>query len=318
MRRTLRIAWVVASLGTAVTLLLACVGDDAPAPAAVPGADTGTLDGPLGSDAPASDSGAGDDSTIDARNTAPNPPRFLAIDATNQLVKFSKAAPEAIDTVKIGGLVGGDTIVGIDVRPKDGTLFGVGSGGRLYRINRANGNAVQIGPLFAQPLSGTGFGIDFVPAIDRIRVISNTGQNFRLNPDDGSFIGPDTTLSYAAADPNVGSVPSGDGLATLPTTPDAGPGSFVIDGAKRTLAAFESGPNNGVLVTIGSLGLAGGVVTQAGFDVVDEGGKPVAYLVANPGGAPMSTLYQVNLQTGAATALGPVGGAPLRALSHEL
>lgn len=318
MGRKLRLACLLSSLSAAVTLLFACVGDDAPAPAVTPGADTGAPDSPLGTDAPVADTSTPEDAAQD-RDAAPTPPRFLAIDAANQLVKFSKSAPEAIDTVKLSGLVGGDTIVGIDVRPKDGTLYGVGSGGRLYRINRANGNVLQIGPLFAQPLTGTGFGIDFVPAIDRIRVVSNTGQNFRLNPDDGSFIGPDVALTYAPADPNAGSTPSGDGLATIPTTPDAGvPGSFVIDGAKRTLAAFESGPNNGVLVTIGNLGLAGGVVSQVGFDVLEENGKAVAYLVANPGGAPSSTLYQVNLQTGAATALGPVGGAPLRALSHEL
>ena len=32
---------------------------------------------------------------------------------------------------------------------------------------------------------GTSFGFDFNPAVDRIRIVSNTGQNLRFNPNDG-------------------------------------------------------------------------------------------------------------------------------------
>ena len=34
-------------------------------------------------------------------------------------------------------------------------------------------------------LEGTSFGVDFNPTVDRLRVISDTGQNLRVNVDDG-------------------------------------------------------------------------------------------------------------------------------------
>ncbi len=35
--------------------------------------------------------------------------------------------------------------------------------------------------MLKRPLYGTAFGVDFNPAVDRLRVVSNTGQNLRIN-----------------------------------------------------------------------------------------------------------------------------------------
>src|SRR4030095_15839230 len=79
---------------------------------------------------------------------------------------------------------GGENVLGIDFRPATGELYGLGSTSRLYRIDIANGAAVQVGAgPFSPLLSGTDFGFDFNPQSDRIRVVSDAEQNLRLNPD---------------------------------------------------------------------------------------------------------------------------------------
>jgi hypothetical protein len=315
--RLAQLAVVFGALGASSLAFCACVGDDPAFPAA--DGDSGAQDGANAADSAGPDTAA-PDAGLDAKGDAgPVGPRFLAIDAANHLVKFSRSALASTEIVTITGLNAGETIVGIDVRPRDGVLYGLGSANRLYRIDRATGAAAQIGPVFVQPVAGSSFGMDFVPSVDRIRIVTSTGQNFRINPDDGAFIGPDTNLAYGAADPGSGMIPSGDALGNLPVGADAGAATtFLVDGARKALCAFVGNPNQGSLVTIGDLNVASGAVSQAGFDIVRESGADNAYLVMNPGGAPTSTLYRVDLTTGTATALGQVGGAPLRALTHEL
>ena len=50
-------------------------------------------------------------------------------------------------------------------------------------------------PAFTPALSGTAFGFDFNPTVDRIRVVSDTGQNLRLNPDTGAVAAVDGALN---------------------------------------------------------------------------------------------------------------------------
>ena len=56
-----------------------------------------------------------------------------------------------------------------------------------------------------QPLQGTSFGVDFNPTVDRLRIISDTGQNLRTNVADGST-NVDGTLNipgHAAGQPGA-------------------------------------------------------------------------------------------------------------------
>jgi hypothetical protein len=48
------------------------------------------------------------------------------------------------------------------------------------------------------PLDGTFFGVDFNPTVDRLRVISDTGQNLRVNVDTGAEF-RDTSLTDETA-----------------------------------------------------------------------------------------------------------------------
>jgi hypothetical protein len=130
----------------------------------------------------------------------------LGVTSINNLIRFDTATPGTVTTIgPISGLVGGDSIVSIDIRPATGELFGLGSGSRLYKINPATAAATQVGAdgQFTLP-PGQSFGFDFNPTVDRIRVTSDSEQNFRLNPNNGTRPGgvDDTTLTFPTAGGN--------------------------------------------------------------------------------------------------------------------
>jgi len=141
--------------------------------------------------------------------TAPAGAEILtSVTSLNQLVRFDSATPGTISSsVGITGLQAGETLLGFDYRPATGGLYAIGSTSRLYLINTSTGAATQVGSAGAFTLSGTSFGVDFNPTVDRLRVTSNTGQNLRINPNDGTLAATDTALAYAAADPNAAATP---------------------------------------------------------------------------------------------------------------
>ena len=96
------------------------------------------------------------------------------------------------------GLTGADTaIVGIDFRVQDQKLYGVGNGGGVYTIDATTAKATFVNSLTV-PLSGTFFGVDFNPVADRLRIVSDTGQNLAHNVNAGGVTASNTTLSYTA------------------------------------------------------------------------------------------------------------------------
>lgn len=210
------------------------------------------------------------------------------------LATFSVGTTSAGTPVAVTGLNAGESLVGIDFRPVNRTLVGVTTQSRLVALNSATGAATLLSTL-SSPLSGTAFGVDFNPVPDRLRVISNTGQNFRINVDTGA-VTTDGALAYASDDSGAGRPTSVAGagytnsvagrLATTTTLYD-------ID-YDRDVLVVQNPPNDGVLRTVGPLGVDTSAVV--GFDVFSPG---VAYASLVVGGAP--GLYRINLSTGAAT-----------------
>ena len=99
--------------------------------------------------------------------------------------------------VTITGLQPGESVLAIDVRPATGQLYALGSTSRLYIIDVVTGAARQVGTgTFARACSAASFGFDFNPTVDRIRVVSDTEQNLRLNPDTGAVVAADTNLTH--------------------------------------------------------------------------------------------------------------------------
>ena len=162
-----------------------------------------------------------------------------AVTVNNNLINFISNNPWVFSSRPISGLAAGDQIVGIDFRPALplGRLYALGSSGQLYRIDNPNsGVAVTVGAPVT--LSGSGFGMDFNPTVDRIRVISDLDQNLRLNPDTGVLAATDTPLAFLGTDVNAGQNATAAGAAYT---------NNVAGAATTTLYDIES--NLDVLVT---------------------------------------------------------------------
>jgi hypothetical protein len=235
--------------------------------------------------------------------------RIYALTSADQIISFDSATPGILNSAQfVTGLQPAETLLGIDYRPANGLLYGLGSSSRLYLINPTTGAATQVGSgQFSTLLSGTTFGFDFNPTVDRIRVVSDLDQNLRLNPNDGSVAAVDLSLNYAAGDPFFGLSPNINAAAYANNVPGAlSTTLYVIDSAQNSLA-IQNPPNNGTLTTVGLLTIDASRFN--GFDISGLTGIGYAATPAASGG-PAADLYTINLATGGAALVGHIGGAP--------
>lgn len=228
-----------------------------------------------------------DDSENVAINKTDAP--IQALTDNNQLLSLrTTALGGTAAPVAITGLQANERILSIDYRPATGQLYGLGSTSRLYVINPSTGVARAIGSgAFTPAISGTSASIDFNPTVDRVRLVTNTGQNLRLNPETGAV---------QATDGNINGATGATISAVAYTNSVAGATSTVlydIDPATDRLYRQDP-PNDGTLVSVGELGVN---ATQAGFDIAADGGKAFATLTVDS----RSGLYEVDLTTGRAT-----------------
>ena len=138
----------------------------------------------------------------------------------------------------------------------------------------------------ALALQGTVFGFDFNPAADRIRVVSNMGQNLRLHPDTGAVVDgdaavegvqPDPSLRYAWGDVNARRRPDIAGAAYTYNPNDSKITNYAIDRALGVLVMQGSRegtsrwcrPTPGSCAPWAPLGL--GPLTDVSFDIADVG-----------------------------------------------
>lgn len=218
----------------------------------------------------------------------PTDPVAYAVDNSNNLQIFNPNNPQPVSKA-ITGVQSGETILGIDFRPVNGQLYALGSSSRLYTINLSSGVAAAVGEPFGVAIEGTDFGFDFNPTVDRIRLVSNTGQNLRLHPETGAVAATDGNL-------NPG-MPSVSGAAY--TNNFAGTSSttlFVVDHVTDRLYQ-QNPPNDGTLVETGALGID--INNANGFDIGSQSQK--AYLIASVAGS--TKIYTVNTANGSTTLL---------------
>ena len=232
--------------------------------------------------------------------------------ADGTLVRFDSATPGVLNllVLSIAGLGAGETIIGLDIRPADGKLYaltlGSGAAGRLYTLNRTTGTATLVGMLSADPvdvdapytaLSGTKFGMNFQPVVDRLRVVSDNGMNIRIIPTTATVI-TDTNLNPPT--PHVVGIAYTNSYVGAAAT-----ALYDIDSGSDALFN-QSNANAGLLASVGPLGVATSDIV--GFDIVSLDGNDVAYATLRVGGT--VGLYTISLATGAATLIGSVLGNP--------
>ncbi len=216
---------------------------------------------------------------------------------------FDREAPALDTAIAITGLQSGETVLGIDIRAggaTPGQLYALGSTGRLYTVDTTTGVATQKSQLAADgadstdaftQLSGTEFGVDFNDATDRLRVVSDTGQNLRIDVDSGAVI-TDTALSRTGVN---GAAYTNPFAAACRST------AYYIDSTTDELLTTTN-PNGGVLTAVGPLGVDASAVSD--FEIASDAAGNKGYAVLVVGGA--ATSYEIDLATGTAATAGPV------------
>lgn len=255
--------------------------------------------------------------TTDEPAGAPRAETVFAVTETNKLMRFNAGTPRHIEQRQpIRGLGARESLVGIDFRVARGVLYGLTSAGRLVTIDVATGNAKPVGNASPVSLQGARFGFDFNPVADRIRVVSDAGQNLRLHPDTGELAAADPPLTNASAGQPAPTIvgaaysynKSNDKLTTNYAI-DLRRGWLVTQGSIEGTQPMIS-PNTGRIFDIGALGT--GPVDDVAFDIADTDNAALAALRKNG----RTRLFKIDLTTGRARLLGTVGdGEPLRGLA---
>lgn len=214
----------------------------------------------------------------------------------------------------LSGIGAGETLLAIDARPANGQIYALSSGSSIYTLNLGTGVASKVGTGFTTLLTGTHYGFDFNPTIDRIRIVGNNGQNIVANPTNGlANVASTVPVFYGAGDVNNGATPNVvhhayDNNFSGATTSQL----RAIDVDLNILVTQAN--NAGTLGTVGPLGFD--AKRNGGFDVDAAG---VAWY-ANADTLTSSSLYTINLATGAGTLVGqlPCNIMGLTAISPNL
>lgn len=274
---------------------------------------------------------------IALQQPAATPLFALSADGT-QLFRLLSTALSTPVTVTIAGITAGETLVGIDFRPATGQLFSLGVNattdtGTVYIIDPQTGAASVVGAAGTVafvttagvavdlPPVAAGYGFDFNPTVDRIRVVTGSGLNFRVNPNNGSPVDGNTiTTDGINPDGSINGGPAGStGVTAAAYTNSFGQSltggvttQYVIDPASNTLF-IQNPPNAGTLTAPQPITLNGAAldfVEANGFDIpasvrVTTSASPAAgsgFAALTVGTA--TRLYQIDLSNGRASDLG--------------
>lgn len=265
------------------------------------------------------------DTTITDMTFSLNTDTIFATNTAGQLVSFNRTTPGTISVIgTITGLQPSEVVRGIDFRPASvtsnqtgGQLFALGSTGRTYVINTTTAVATQVGTT-AVTLTGTDFGFDFNPTVDRLRVVATNRQDLRINPENGVLAATDGTLTYASGDINVGAIPAVNGAAYTNSFQNAATTLLYDLDTALDVTVTQNPPNNGTLNTVGHLG-DNLPSTNVGFDISNsvlyDANVGAAYsqtIVGYGGVAPYTfTVSSGSLPTGLSlTPAGVISGTP--------
>lgn len=250
-----------------------------------------------------------------------------------QLIRFNKSAPETNTTVAVSGVVLSETLVGLDFRPATGQLYSLGvnataNTATLYLIDPQSGAATVVGSTSAIafvdsvgtpidfPVVTSGYGFNFNPSVDRIRVVASNGINFRVNPNDGSAVDSDAVVAGTNPDTNISGAVTAVQAASY-TNSFAGTTAttlYTIDATSDSIL-IQNPANAGVQTMQLPLTINGSSVDFSGvlaFEIPPEArvatsnsavSSGFGYVVLTTAG---TALYRVELSTGVLTNLGTV------------
>jgi hypothetical protein len=264
-------------------------------------------------------------------------PMYALADNGLELLVFSSQSPGTVTARALSGIPTGERMKGIDFRPNTGQLYGVAidtlaDTGTLYRIEPGTGVVEAIDPDAIAlsdgagvardlPPDGFGYGFDFDPVTDQIRITIGNLLNFRIDPNSGAPVDTNPNVMGFQAD-------SDTNPATARASGLAYTNGLDIGANISTLYALNTiddqicvlaPANSGSLAGCHTLTLAGStldVPELAGFDITpdvraaasDTVASGIGFVVARN---PTTHLYEIDLVTGAVTDRGQVGDGSL-------
>lgn len=197
-------------------------------------------------------------------------------------------------------LANGGMLVGMDVRPADGKLYGLTPDGAIVTVDAKTGAWEKVSQLSEMLPAGVAIAVDFNPVADRMRIIAANGMSLRVNVADGKAT-VDGSLKYAPTDAAMGKTPSVSAAAYTNSMAGAKETALYDVDTMAMALVKQAPPNDGILTTVGALGTK--LDGPAAFDIWSDGmGKNVGWLLNN------GRLHSVDLSTGAAMSVGAIAG----------
>ena len=115
--------------------------------------------------------------TTSAPAAAATVPKLVAVTEDGGLLLFRADRPTEVRRVEPQGI--GGRLLGVDMRPTDGKLYGITSTNDVYRIDPATGAATQVSSLTVPFDGDIRSGVDFNPQADRLRLVRGRCNPFR-------------------------------------------------------------------------------------------------------------------------------------------
>jgi hypothetical protein len=229
---------------------------------------------------------------------------IVALTDANELLRFDSASPQKTSMVAVQGT--GARVLGIDVRPADGKLYGLDAAGAIYRIDDKTGFSEKIAEL-SVPLENRDRAIvDFNPQANRMRVIGPGGQSLRVNVDNGQAV-VDGRIAYAKGDANDAKTPSVTAAAYINSVAGAPQTQLFDFDSANGVYVVQDPPNDGTLATIGETGLPAGTPIDAADIHTDK-----AMSVYSGFAVAAGRLYQFSIANGKLREIGPIAAGSRR------
>ena len=217
---------------------------------------------------------------------------------TGRVVSFDRATGVVASSLQLTGFSAEDELIGADSRPSGGGIYIITRAGKVYATNPDRAAVVAISSLRPDPsdttdpfsgLAGELFGVNFNPVDNRLRIVSDAGQNLRADVDSGATVS-DEPLNPGSPSVQAASYSNSFGAACRTQL-------YVIDASESRLM-LQDPPNSGALREIGELGVGRGS-NGVRFEIVtssDGRGDALALWPSAEG----ADLYDVDVRTGAA------------------
>lgn len=261
------------------------------------------------------------------------------------LVRFNTSTPDAITTqaLNLANVAAGEILVAIDSRPQTGQFYALGvnaaaNTATLYLLDPQTGAVFAVGttgqiqfttdgatPVDLPDPATAGYGMDFNPTVDRVRVVTTIGLNFRVNPNNGAPVDGNNGNLTAVSGTNPDGSINGNGVTGVAATAYTNSFAQSLTGGVTTQYTLDpvtnslyiqSPPNNGTQTLPLPLTLGGAPLdftSNVAFDIPSSVAVPTSntsatgdgWFVATVGG--LTKLYRLDLKTGAAIEVEKVG-----------